>query len=159
MADQEYQDLLEKYKARLRDEFGETSQQKIKVTSREYSEFKKELYPAHYTFFEKSCNLSEKILNLKQDPTKAKIVQKDLDTCQLNCTPSGVLSFAVLAGLVIIVFGSLIAFAIPTLFGLPPLVFLVVITFMSGLLIIPVILKIPNFMASTWRMKASNQMV
>ena len=159
MEDQEYQEMLEKYKARVRTEFGDTPQKEIKVTSREYHEFKKELYPAHYSFYEKACNFSENILKLKADSKKAEIVQKDLDICHLNVTPSGVISFAVLASLVVMVFGAIFAFAFPLIFGLPPMLTLVIFALIGGMLLIPALTKAPSFMANTWRMKASNQMV
>lgn len=159
MPDQ-YQQLREKYKQRIEKEFGSAAvASSQKVTSREYAEFKQELYPARYTLFENVCNLSAKILNLRPDPKKAETMQKNLDVCHLNTTPTGVLSFAVLAGLFVIVFGSLLLFALPIFVGSEPLLFLVMFAFIGGLLLIPAVLKAPEFMANTWRMKASGQMV
>ena len=43
MKEDNYQKLIQEYKEKVRKEFGERSQQEIKVTSREYTEFKKEL--------------------------------------------------------------------------------------------------------------------
>ncbi|MBS3168901.1 hypothetical protein J4210_00310 [Candidatus Woesearchaeota archaeon] len=156
-----YQELREKYKLRIEKEFGRTANASAspKVSSREYTQFKQELYPARYSFYEKICNLSAKILNLKPDQKKAELMQKNLDVCHLNTTPTGVLSFAVLAGLLVMVFGSLILFALPLLVGSDPLLFLVMFSFIGGLLMIPALLKTPEFLASTWRMKASGQMV
>src|SRR3989338_7226823 len=113
----QYQQLLEKYKQRVQQEFGAKPSSSPKVTSKEYSEFKEELYPTQYSWYEKACNVSEHILKLKADPKKAVRVQKNLDLCHLNVTPSGVTSFALLASLGIIVFGSLISFAFPVLLG------------------------------------------
>lgn len=159
MQDDQYKELLSKYKAKVAQEFGEVKQQEVKVTSREYSQFKRELYPGHYTFYEKACNFSENILRLKVDPVSAEQKQKDLDQVHLNCSPSGVLSFSILAALAVMVFGSLLAFMVPLLFGLPPMFALVVMNMIGGLILIPVLQKVPGFMANTWRMKASNQMV
>ena len=159
MPDQ-YQELREKYRQRIEREFGTTAVSSSQnVSSREYTQFKKELYPARYSLFEKASNISAKILNLKPDSKKAEITQKNLDVCHLNTTPTGVLSFAVLAGLFVMVFGSLLLFALPILVGSEPLLFLVMFSFIGGLLVIPAILKAPEFMANTWRMKASGQMV
>ena len=72
MEKEEYQDLLEKYKDRIKKEFGEAATKPRKISSREYGEFKKELYPLHYSFYEKSCNFSEGILKIKEDPKKKK---------------------------------------------------------------------------------------
>ncbi len=157
----DYQQLVEKYKERIKTEFGSaiSPSSSPKVSSREYSEFKQELYPARYTFYEKACNLAQKILNLKPDPLKAEVTQKNLDVCHLGATPTGVLSLAVLVGLLVMVFGSLLLFALPVLLGAEPMLFLVMFSFISGLLMIPALIKVPEFMANTWRMKASGQMV
>ena len=86
-------------------------------------------------------------------------IQKDLDACHLNTTPSGVISFSILAALMVMVFGSLIMYAVPALLGMPPMMFLVFFCIIAGLLMIPALRSIPKFAANTWRMKASNQMV
>ncbi|MEK6938390.1 MAG: hypothetical protein AABX04_05075, partial [Nanoarchaeota archaeon] len=156
----EYQKLLEKYKAKVRSEFGaavETAPRK--VTSKEYSEFKAELYPASYTLYEKACNFSGNTLKLGVSDKTAVGIQKDLDACHLNTTPSGVISFSILAALMVMVFGSLIMYAVPALLGMPPMMFLVFFCIIAGLLMIPALRSIPKFAANTWRMKASNQMV
>ncbi len=90
MEKDEYQELLEKYKERVKTEFGDTSIRPAKVSSREYSEFKQELYPTHYSLYEKSCNFSDKLLKLKINEKKAAKMQKNLDVCHLNVTPAGV---------------------------------------------------------------------
>ncbi len=159
MNQDEYQKILEKYKAKVKEEFGDKPSSSPKVSSKEYLEFKQELYPARYSWYEKACNLSEQILKLKADPKKAVQVQKNLDICHLNITPSGVTSFAILAALLVIVIGSLTTFALPVLFGLEPMFFFVIFFTIAGMILIPALQKVPDFMANTWRMKASNQMV
>ena len=57
------------------------------------------------------------------------------------------------------VFGSLLAFALPLVLGLQPMMPLVFFCLLGGLIAIPAIQKLPEFMSNTWRMKASNQMV
>ncbi len=108
-----YQELLEKYKSRIRKEFGKGAVKPVKqVDSRVYSEFKRELYPNHYSWYEKACNYSESLLKIKADPKKAVKIQKDLDLCHLNVTPSGVTAFSILLPLFVIIFGGLIAYAV-----------------------------------------------
>ncbi|MBI4983072.1 hypothetical protein HZC32_00300 [Candidatus Woesearchaeota archaeon] len=160
MEQDEYKRLLEKYKEKVKEEFGEHAISKpAKITSKEYTEFKEELYPARYSWYEKAGNFSGEVLKLKVDASKAGVMQKDLDTCHLNTTPAGVISFSILAPLLVMVFGSLIAYALPVLFGLPSMFPLVALVAFGGLLMIPALRSIPKFMANTWRMKASNQMV
>jgi hypothetical protein len=162
MDQDEYQKLLEKYKSKVRSEFGEASQSlPKKITSKEYSEFKSELYPTSYSLYEKACNFAGNLLKLSVGGTTSEKIQKDLDVCHLNTTPSGVVSLSILAGLTVMVFGSLLMFSLPSLlFGIEePLYFLILFCIIGGLLLIPAIKSIPTFMANTWRMKASNQMV
>lgn len=162
MDQDEYQKLLEKYKAKVQSEFGATVERvPQKITSKEYSEFKSELYPTSYSFYEKACNFSGNLLKLGVSPQKAEKIQRDLEVCHLNTTPSGVVSLSIISALIVMVFGSLIMFAVPPLlFGLTePLYFLVLFCIIGGLLLIPAVRSIPTFMANTWRMKASNQMV
>ncbi|PIN73107.1 hypothetical protein COV20_06410 [Candidatus Woesearchaeota archaeon CG10_big_fil_rev_8_21_14_0_10_45_16] len=153
MAEDGYEQIIQRYKQRVAEEFGEAERAEPKVTSREYSDFKKELYPARYTLYEKACNAAGSILKLNVDPkTSAKMI-KDIEMCHLNVTPSGVMSLAILLPLAIIIFGSLISFAIFNLF------FFVIFFMIAGMLLIPALQRVPNFMANTWKMKASNQMV
>lgn len=159
MEKEDYADIVEKYKARVSEEFGQAPPPPAKVKSREYSEFKQELYPAHYSSYEKACNFSENLLKLKADAKKATRMQKDLNLCHLNVTPSGVVSFAILAALFVAVIGSLTTFALPVLFGLEPMFFFVIFFLIAGILMVPALQKVPSFMGNTWRMKASNQMV
>lgn len=155
------QQLIQKYKQRIEKEFGSAAaaSSSPQASSREYTEFKEELYPARYSFYEKACNFSAKVFNLRPDPVKAQLMQQNLNSCHLNTTPTGVLSFAVLAGLAVMVFGSLFLFALPLLLGSDPLLFLIAFSFIGGILLIPALNSAPTFMANSWRMKASGQMV
>ncbi len=160
MKGDDYNDLLRKYTEKIKEEFGEKGSALQGVSSKEYGEFKRELYPAHYTWYEKACRVAEHILHLKSDQKKTAALQSDIETCHLNATPSGIVSFALLASLFIVVVGSLTTFALPTLlFGAEPMLFLVFFFVVVGLILFPVLQKVPHFMATTWRMKASNQMV
>ncbi len=159
METEEYTKIVEQYKERVRKEFGARITSAAKVTSREYTEFKRELYPARYTLYEKACSFSEQVLKLKPDGKKAEAMQKHIETCHLQVTPAGVVSFAILASLLVMVVGSLTMFALPVLLGLEPMFFFVVFFLVAGIVMMPLLQKVPQFMATTWRMKASNQMV
>ncbi len=159
---EEYQQLLQKYKEKIKEEFGEralASPVSAQATSREYLEFKKEFYPARYSWYEKAGHLAEKTLKLKVTGKKAEAMQKSIETCHLNITPSGVLSFSILAALLVILVGALGAAAIPILLTGEPMLFLVFFFIVAGLIMVPFLQRLPDFMATTWRMKASNQMV
>jgi Flp pilus assembly protein TadB len=159
MEKDDYQKLLERYKGKIREEFGEKAVQPRQISSREYTEFKRELYPTSFSFYEKACNFSENLLKIKEDPKRAIEVQKELDICLLNITPSGALSFSILAGVIALVFGSLFSYALPLLLGLEPMLILILFSVLGGLLLILALRNVPFFLANTWRMKASNQMI
>jgi len=157
MVDKEYEDLIVKYKEKIKSEFGDQAANPVtppsKVTSQEYTQFKKELYPLHYSLYEKACNFSENILKFKVTGKQAEKIQKNLDICHLNITPTGVMSFSILLPLIYIVFGSLVSFLIFNM------MFFVFFFIFSGLLLVFALQKVPEFMGNSWRMKASNQMV
>ncbi|MEK6899885.1 MAG: hypothetical protein AABX05_02060, partial [Nanoarchaeota archaeon] len=153
MQQQDYQQLLEKYKQRVTEEFGSSASVQFKASTKEYSDFKEELYPVHYSLYEKACTFSDNLLKLTVDKQKAEVMQKNLDLCHLNVRPSGVIALSFLLPLATIVVGSLITFGIFGMF------FFLVFFLVAGLLMIPALQKIPDFMANSWRMKASNQMV
>src|SRR3989344_3577549 len=159
MRPQEYQDLVDKYKAKVRQEFGDKPPSEIKVTSREYTEFKQELYPASYSFYEQACNFAGNLLKLQVSKKNTEIIQKNLDICHLNVTPSGIFSLAILTGISISLLGSLFSIALPSFLGAKPLLILVYFFVIGGLITIPALQKVPQFMANTWRIKSSNQMV
>ena len=78
----------------------------------EYQEFKKQYMPKHLSLYEKLCNFSEKIIKISPDRKKAPLIQENIDISHLNVTPTGVISFAYLAPLVIVFFGVLFSFAL-----------------------------------------------
>ncbi|MBI2573615.1 hypothetical protein HYV86_07155 [Candidatus Woesearchaeota archaeon] len=153
MDERDYQDLLQRYKAKVAQEFGEGAVQPKNVSSKQYTQFKEEIYPTHYSLYEKLCNGAEKILHLSVDAKSAAKYQNDIDMCHLNVTPTGVVSLSVLLPLFVIFFGTLLSYAVFGLF------FFVIFFLIVGAILIPVMQKVPSFMANTWRMKASNQMV
>ena len=110
--EQEYQELLSKYKRKIKQELGQEVKVTPNVVSREYKQFKEEIYPKTYTFYEKACNFAEGILKIKADPKKSEKLQKNIDICHLQITPSGVQSLAILAPLAFIILGGLIFFGI-----------------------------------------------
>lgn len=159
MEQNQHQQLIEKYKERIRKEFGAEAAKEVKVTSKEYAEFKQELYPAHLSLYETACNFSGKILRLKADQKKAASMQKNIDVAHLNVTPDGVLSLSILGALLVMVSGSSLSLLIPLILGLEPKFFFAIFFLVVGMLLIPVLQKFPDFSANSWKMKSSNQMI
>ena len=146
--------LMQKYKQKLTEQLNVPSQQYAKpVYSREYQQFRSEFLPRHFSVYERICNLSEKILKIKPDKKKSALLQEAIDTCHLSITPSGVVASSIFIPLLVIVFGSLISFA---LIGS---MFFVLFFIIVGAVMLLSMGKIPFLLADNWRMKASNQMV
>ncbi len=157
--DDEIKDILTKYKSKLENELDPERSDINPISSREYNDFKRDYVTFHHSLYEKSCNLAEKVLKIKPDPAKAKLVQENINICHLEVTPGGVLSLSILLPIVLMLVGGVIGYLIPVLFLAQPSMFFVMFFMFSGLILMVPLGKIPGFMANSWRMKASNQMV
>lgn len=149
---EEYIDLLNRYKSRIEQQLEGHLEDTLPKT-RDYQDFKKEIIPPHMNAYEKACNLAEKILKVKPGQKKAAILQESIYSAHLNITPIGSTSLGILIPLIIIVFGSLLAFAV-----LESMMFVLVMLILGAVLIKP-LSNLPNYIANYWRLKASNQMV
>lgn len=145
-------DLVEAYKRQIEKELGERTYSP-QITSKEYHEFKKELMPRHLTLYENLCNLSERILKIKPNKNKEQAIIENINISHLKVTPSGVVSFSFLAPILVILFGSLISFLIFKS------TFFIFFFFIIGISLIIPLGKLPEYIANSWRLKASNQMV
>src|SRR3989344_7569621 len=146
--------LMEKYQERISKQLNAGAEtQSRPIFSREYQQFKREYIPKKLNYYEKACAISEKILKLKPDAKKAPLLQESIDICHIEVTPSGVVSFSIFGPLLLILFGSLISFAVFNSY------FFVAIFALTGILIISPLANMPHFIANNWRMRASNQMV
>jgi len=113
------------------------------------------------SYYEKACNISGKILQIKPDPKKADQIQKDLDACHLNCTPTGVASFAILGPMIFMFCSSILGYILPFLLegSSEGSMFFLVFSVFAGMIMMVPLNKYPNLLAKIWRMRASNQMV
>lgn len=150
-----YKSLLDRYRSKIEEQLGGsegTIDERVTET-KNYQDFKKEILPNHTNFYEKACNSAEKILNLKPDQKKSIVLQESIESAHLSITPAGATSLGILAPLLIIVFGSLLAFAVFQS------MFFVIIVLILGAVMIKPLSNLPIYIASYWRLKASNQMV
>jgi hypothetical protein len=166
MPNKEIEDIIQKYKKRLSEELGENKQGSAnfeltssKVTSREYEEFKQDILPPHFGWYEKACNWSEKIVKIKPDAKKAEALEEAIKTAHLNITPTGTTSLSIIAPLIIILTSILLSFLIPAIQGNGPSYFFIICFLLFGLCVMIPLQKLPVFLANSWRMSASNQMV
>jgi hypothetical protein len=146
------QDLIDRYKREIERELGAKMESK-KIVSKEYQEFRKEYMPKHLTWYEKICSISEEIIKIKPSKKTEKEIVESAQIAHLNVTPTGVLSVSILFPSLVILFGSLLS-----LMFLQSMFFLFFFLVL-GLSLIAILVKIPDFLANSWRLKASNQMV
>ncbi len=150
-------DIVEKYKERIYEElYGEKDEKVVKekkFSTQEYKDFRKEFLPKHLNFYEKACNLAETAMKLKPSEKDEAEIKEYLSICHLEVTPGGVIALSYLAPLLLILFGSLISYA------LFQRMFFVFYFLLVGALIGFLLRKTPQFLANNWRLKASNQMV
>jgi len=156
-----------KYREKIKKEFENYTSKKpssdgAKVESRQYQEFKKQWMPRNLTIYEKACAFSEKVLRIEPDQKESAKIQEAIDICHLNVTPAGVKSFSFVGPLVLILSVALLSF-MPMLFSASPdpssAMFFVIFSVVVGLILYVPLGNLPEFFASNWRMKASNQMV
>ncbi len=149
------EDLINKYRKRLEEEFKEdTSEKKNKASySANYLNFKKEFLPKHLSTYENFCNIAEKLLKINPDKKTSEDLKEQIDLCHLNISPSGVYSFAILSFLIITIVISLVGFAVFKSF------FFIIYAVIVGAVTLAALVKLPEFFGNTWRLKASNQMV
>jgi hypothetical protein len=151
----ELRNLVNKYKGKVEQELNISlaTKQQQPIFSREYQEFKKEFMPARLTLYEKMCNLSENLVKVKPKPDVEEKLKKSIKVAHLNITPTGAVSFSILAPIAFIILS--IGLSVLLTKG----IFFVVISLFTGLLLISILGSLPNMIANSWRMKASNQMV
>lgn len=151
-------DIMQRYKEKMKNEFKVSlkesdSGELAPVTTKEYNEFKEEYMPSHMGLYEKACAISENILKIQPDQKKIPEYDEAIRICHLNVTPGGVASFALLAPMFVVVFGSLLGFV---LFNS---MFFIVFFMICGAIMVVPLQNAPMYMANSWRMKASNQMI
>jgi hypothetical protein len=166
-------EIRNKYESRLLKDFsGEDSassrkgrnpseeKEETSIISTDYYHFKKESIPGHMTVYESLCNFSEHVLGMSPDKAKIPELEESIKICHLQVTPKGVTSFSILAPVVVALALILVTFVVPAALypGSGSYFFVFFGLFVALAMIIP-LQKLPIFLANSWRMKASNQMV
>ncbi len=147
-------DLVAKYKQKLSEQLEvQATMPSSRLYSREYQQFRKEMLPPHMTAYEKVCNFCEKLLKLKVKPERAAQLQDAIETCHLQTTPGAVLAASFVLPIVFLIIG--LFFSLLVLDS----AFFALFFLAIGIAGIFLLQKVPDFMATIWRMKSSNQMV
>jgi hypothetical protein len=157
ISEEEMERLLAKYKTKLEVNLApedEEVQSIGVIRSRAYQDFKKEYLPKHLSWYEKACNQSEKLFKIVPDKKKGQALQESIDVCHINVTPAGTYSFSFLLPIAYILVGVLASYLLTGGGMFFPMFFLIT----GGIMIFP-LGNAPHFMANSWRMQASNQMV
>jgi hypothetical protein len=162
--DHTLEDLRLKYEKELKKSFNEKDANLYpkaeQLTSREYGLFKKENMPHHLTIYEKLCNWSSHFMNITPDKKQLPDIEEAIKICHLDVTPSGVMSFSFVVPIVIAFTIILLTYIIPSfVFMTEGSMFFVMFGIMAALAVIIPLQKLPFFLANSWRMQASNQMV
>jgi len=145
-------EILEEQERRIKQALNIDELPKHQIVSKEYQEFRNSFMPKTLNLYEKSCRKIGKILQVKLPEEKQKKIFKELKICHLQITPEETISFAFITSFLIILAGLTFSFFIGSLFLAAFFIFL-------GLFALITLQKIPEYYATTWRMKTSNQMV
>lgn len=148
----EFTDIVARYKAKLEQQLGTEVVAHQEVTTQDYMEFRKENLPTHAGWYEKAAKLSGKAFKPDIKPEKRELLLETLSVAHLNVTPEESASLGLVFPIIIILLGSILGVVFNTMF----FAFCIVLL---GLIFIPVLNKLPYFIANSWRLKASNQMV
>ncbi|MFH1770988.1 MAG: hypothetical protein ABH828_05550 [archaeon] len=159
MDDRNIDNIKKKYDLKLKEGLGEDNPKLNSIRTNDYETFKKEYLPKHLSFYEKACNFSEKIFQVKPDKKKIPLYTESIEICHLNITPTGAASFPITAFLTFLLIGIIIGFVLPSISGGQPSYFIIIVSLLVGLGVMIPLGNLPFFFANNWRMKASNQMV
>lgn len=156
----DYDNLKKKYISKLNTDFSMMNKKDYSsISSSEYKKFKQESIKTSFTMYEKLCNFSEKILNIKPNQNDLPTIKKEIELAHISVTPEGAMSFSILIPLIYIAITILSQLLISTILSVPIDFLLTIFFLISGLVFMVVAEKIPHLMANDWRIKVSNQLV
>ncbi|MBU2590207.1 MAG: hypothetical protein KKA65_02775 [Nanoarchaeota archaeon] len=164
--DAEMRRIMDKYGSKADSKFGENVMDQssmAEVFSRDYDVFKKEALTYADSFYERACNFSEKILKVSPKAEEAYKLQEAIDRVHINITPSGAYAFATLTMIILVVLGFLTGvigyFLQAAGIFQSSQVMLAIIFILGGVIALKPLSKYPIYLATKWRLQASNQMV
>ena len=120
------------------------------IVSYDYEQFRLESLPKSYSKYEKLCNFSEKILNVKAGEKDKPKIERNLYISHLNCTSTGVVSAGILVCISLVLLGGALA-----LYSILIGVGIVLL----GLLSYLAFLNIPKIAAQLGEAKANDQVI
>ncbi len=165
MAEKGVEDILKKYRERLgediqtedvaSEEFSDESAQRFSV---EYERFRKEALGTGLTFYERWCNTAEQIIKFQATKVDKEKLEEAINITHMNITANGAASFAALVGFLLVILGFVLGGVLYALTN-EIKVFLPLMLIVLGLIALKALSKMPIYIATRWRLRASNQMV
>ena len=156
MAQENVKDILKQYEEKLKGRTGDDDFD-TPLMSRDYETFRQEALENNVTFYERMCLVAEGILRVNPNKKDTEKLAESIDHAHLAITPQSAASFASFISFSIILIGIAIGgvtYALGEIFLFTALLFV----FIGAILIKP-LTHIPNYIATRWRLQASNQMV
>jgi hypothetical protein len=163
--DDDLERFKHRYSERLQSELGaggeSPSSSGNKTSSRDYDNFRLQYLPRTLSWYEKACRFSEKVFKISPDKKDLPRIQAAIETCHLDVTPAGVTSLALVVPLFIVLASVVFGWGIPYLVSEGDFngLFFVVFGLIAAVSVMFPLQKLVFFMADSWRMRASNQMV
>lgn len=147
-------DILEKYSQKIESEMSYSPNQNV---SGDYLQFKEDMV-SKITKYEKWTQTLGNLIQIKLAEKDRVKVQKYLDAAHLDVTPSQALTLSVISLLLVFFVTMLIAVAIYLINGSIQFM-LVFLGLMTSMFVFYYTYSMPQRLASSWRLKASSQMV
>jgi len=150
--DQLYDNLVARYKSKLENELGVKLESENTITTKDYDQFREEMMPLRHSFYERLCKLAGKVFKPDMKPEKRDALVETLGVAHITATPEEAVALGLVLPLFFILIGAGVGIALNTMFFAGVIV-------LFGLVMIPILNKFPYFLANSWRLQASNQMV
>ena len=160
---EEVKEILEKYRSKLGEHVDTESEGQVesefeKSFSGEYQIFREEALSGKRTAYERFCQIAESILKLKPSEKNLQEIKRSIEVAHLNITPEGAASLAALTSLSIIFIAIFFSIITYLLLGVLP-VFTALFMMIIAIVALFYLNKTPVYIATKWRLRASNQMV
>ncbi len=155
---EDVKDILKKYEKRLE---GSVKMDEIPSDTKfssEYKQFRKESLPSSLSWYEKLCNKAENIISVNAPAKDYDEINRSIETAHLQISPEGAVTFATLISGFLILFAIFLSAFVYLLFD-NLMIFFPLIIILTAAIIFKPLSKLPVYIANSWRLKASNQMV
>ncbi len=153
-------ELLQKYRRQLESQLNVNPEDlRSEIHSKNYQDFRKELLPKKVNWYEKLCNSSEKLVQFKPNKKARDALLQDIDGSHMQVTPEGVYTASYLIPFALLFISTFFFVLVPFIFGGSISLFFFSVSMIMSLVIIIPLQRYPKYLATSLRLRASNQMV